>query len=722
MKQRAVAIADDEYVLAIEDIRDGRVHVVRTPSDLEPWLRSFKNGECVQPAFASAAGATRSTPTEAWTVRSSATASRVRLIWSRPLSSSEGPGGRGLRAPGSWLRAPASIDDPGRIEVRHLFVGCITPSMVVDGVGMSYEVVQQEVERLRTSGLREPFLLYSMGLRLRTLDYETLQTEDLLDGGDDKKVDFLHLDLESGVATVAQSYEAADWSREAAPSNKAADLGTAMNWLLESDLTDIPRGDVRAAAQELRDGLESGDIVRVEIFYVHNLPGSANVESELGTVKRATDRLLERFSRGSNPPPDCLVQEASISLVDDWRVSQHEAVSIEEEVVLESSSTPVELSTPQWNAVLMTLGAEDLVGLRVKYGDALSSANVRDYLGSRQSARNINRQIERTVQSEPNNFWIYNNGITILTKGLSVDGNKVKLQGIAVINGAQTTGTLAQAAAKGKTPLASASVMTRVITCNDPSLVENVIRYNNTQNPIKAWELRVIDPIQRQLADSFDKLGITYQTRRGQSRRRSSDVLYEKLGPYLAAFYGDPGSAHRNKAELFENEARYRQLFTEDAHVENLLFVYRLGSAVTAAKEHLRDRVVKGVATEEEGQMYDYFRYGAFPYVLMHVVAEVLAIWLSAQEPRFKRRVSLTREILLDESRSEDTLVKLVEAVLIPMHQYLSNSSQDAYQVIRLSSGVEALASHAKTIIRSVEQMQPDTYSEVTGHLTLVSA
>ena len=71
MKQRAVAIFaeylsirplgrvvavqpigdDDYYVLAIEDVRDGRVHVARTPRDLEPWLTSFKSGECLQPAF-----------------------------------------------------------------------------------------------------------------------------------------------------------------------------------------------------------------------------------------------------------------------------------------------------------------------------------------------------------------------------------------------------------------------------------------------------------------------------------------------------------------------------------------------------------------------------------------------------------------------------------------------------------------------------------------------
>jgi hypothetical protein len=70
MKQRAVAIVadylshrplgrvvglkpigDDDYVLAIEDLRDGRVHIVKTARDLEPWLESFKTGECLQPAF-----------------------------------------------------------------------------------------------------------------------------------------------------------------------------------------------------------------------------------------------------------------------------------------------------------------------------------------------------------------------------------------------------------------------------------------------------------------------------------------------------------------------------------------------------------------------------------------------------------------------------------------------------------------------------------------------
>jgi len=70
MKQRSVAIVaeylshrpigrivglkpvgDNDYVLAIEDVRDERVHVGRTPRDFEPWLRSVKEGRHVIPAF-----------------------------------------------------------------------------------------------------------------------------------------------------------------------------------------------------------------------------------------------------------------------------------------------------------------------------------------------------------------------------------------------------------------------------------------------------------------------------------------------------------------------------------------------------------------------------------------------------------------------------------------------------------------------------------------------
>ncbi len=45
------AVGEDDYVMAIEDRRDGRIHLARSSRDLEPWLKSFKTGECLQPSF-----------------------------------------------------------------------------------------------------------------------------------------------------------------------------------------------------------------------------------------------------------------------------------------------------------------------------------------------------------------------------------------------------------------------------------------------------------------------------------------------------------------------------------------------------------------------------------------------------------------------------------------------------------------------------------------------
>ena len=75
---RVKCIGDDDYVLAIEDVRDGRVHVVSTPQNLEAWLESFMVGECLQPAFGLCGTVTASTTTRTSTARCSAPVSAAR--------------------------------------------------------------------------------------------------------------------------------------------------------------------------------------------------------------------------------------------------------------------------------------------------------------------------------------------------------------------------------------------------------------------------------------------------------------------------------------------------------------------------------------------------------------------------------------------------------------------------------------------------------------------
>jgi hypothetical protein len=39
-------VRENDYLMAIEDIRDGGIHLIRTPGDLGRWLVSFKEGGC----------------------------------------------------------------------------------------------------------------------------------------------------------------------------------------------------------------------------------------------------------------------------------------------------------------------------------------------------------------------------------------------------------------------------------------------------------------------------------------------------------------------------------------------------------------------------------------------------------------------------------------------------------------------------------------------------
>lgn len=580
----------------------------------------------------------------------------------------------------------------------------------------NFSDLKREVEVLSSEFTGNEFLLYAMGLRLRTMDYQSLYEDCLVDGPDDKKIDFFYIDFDTGIATIAQSYQSQDWTKPEPPANKASDLNTAVNWLLESEIDEIHRPEIKAIAQQMRDGLSNGDIIRVNVLFIHNLNDSINVDRELGTVQRALLRILDKYSSPRGISPEGFVRQAGRNVVEEWRRAQHENISIHDDITLTSTILPQKLESPEWHSVIASIPADQLVRLRTKYGDALFSANLRDYLGSRQAARNINRQIEKTAQEEPSNFWVYNNGITLLTNSIGVEGYDVHLSGVAVINGAQTTGSLTEAASRGT--LGDAQVFVRAIKCNDTSLVESVIRYNNTQNPIKPWELRVIDPIQRRIKEEFTQLGINYQLRRSISRRRGSDLHYDKLGPFLSAFYGDPIAAHKNKAELFENEGKYRRLFDDDTHIKNLLFIYRLGNAIAITKSNLRTKISGPSATDDDKAKYDYFRYGAFAFVLMHVNAEVIGLWLEPSDTRYKRRVTLIDKVLFDQEYSELILSKLTEAILSPVHIYLRE--RDAYQELKTQSGVDGTARHARAIIQQVHHMKPDTYNEFTDNLVIL--
>ena len=333
-------------------------------------------------------------------------------------------------------------------------------------------------------------LLYALEMRFGIDDILTTAESCITDGPDDRKCDAIYIDRDTACAVIAQCYMA-ERPTGAAPANKAADLNAAVSWILAGAPTDMNEG-LRAAAEDLNSAIQAGEIERVELWYCHNLTESINVQTELDTAAKTAKGLLATRHAGVQITVGAL--EVGVTKLDEWYTSIQRPILVADKVTVEVDGWFEESGT-DWTAVCTSIPARWLTQLNQKYGDKLFSANVRGYMPSRRTARNINFNMEETAKTTPGQFWAFNNGVTILVNEFSVDNSdppssRLVLDGVAIVNGAQTTGALSRS---DSPRLADASVLARFIRCDNQETVESLIRFNNSQNPIQASDFRSTD-------------------------------------------------------------------------------------------------------------------------------------------------------------------------------------------------------------------------------------
>ena len=139
--------------------------------------------------------------------------------------------------------------------------------------------------------------VFALNLRFGLDDIRTIASEAITGGGDDKKCDVLYVDKEREIAVIAQCYLSKS-PKQAAKANKASDLNTALAWLLTQPIDTLPEG-LKGRADELRTAIRAGEVKQFYIWYVHNLPGSPNVVSELQAVEQTARAALVRYPGGN---------------------------------------------------------------------------------------------------------------------------------------------------------------------------------------------------------------------------------------------------------------------------------------------------------------------------------------------------------------------------------------------------------------------------------------
>jgi hypothetical protein len=127
----------------------------------------------------------------------------------------------------------------------------------------------------------------------------------------------------------------------------------------------------------------------------------------------------------------------------------------------------------------------------------------------------VNEALKSTLVSEPEFFWYFNNGITVIcdsiVKGLAGSTDNAAgifaCEGVSVVNGAQTVGSIGEivGGVPDGTDPPQGWVQARIISLEKcpPEFARRLTRAANLQNAVSNREFAAMDPLQHRLATDF---------------------------------------------------------------------------------------------------------------------------------------------------------------------------------------------------------------------------
>lgn len=162
----------------------------------------------------------------------------------------------------------------------------------------------------------------------------------------------------------------------------------------------------------------------------------------------------------------------------------------------------------------------DLIKLHQHYGRGLYERNIRYFLGGKSS---VNRSIKETLESNPENFFYLNNGVTAICDLISPkskdksrgNARKLKVRNLSIINGAQTIASSAEFFAENPDcDIKAAKVMFTLIHAPSQNHFGNYItKARNHQNPVQVANFASLDENQERLRQEISCLGYGYYYR-----------------------------------------------------------------------------------------------------------------------------------------------------------------------------------------------------------------
>lgn len=299
----------------------------------------------------------------------------------------------------------------------------------------------------------------------------------------------------------------------------------------------------------------AGDIYKIHLFIISTNQLSKRVKSiDLDDV-----RILDK------------TYKVELDIIDFEKIYNVQLASAEKEDVIVDvgefgfdgiQCIRADIGAGNYEAYLAVVPGAFLSNIYKKFGPRLLERNVRSFL---QLRGGVNKGIRGTIMNERQNFFSYNNGISTTAKSVALKNVPGKGQCIVsftdlqIINGGQTTASLASASIKDNAPLDGIFVQMKLTVISDKSeegdeFVRKTSQYANSQNKVTSADLVSNHPFYLRIEDFSRKIyappskGLPYQTlwfferSRGQydqpkmKMTKSERATYERVNPNYQRF------------------------------------------------------------------------------------------------------------------------------------------------------------------------------------------
>ena len=256
------------------------------------------------------------------------------------------------------------------------------------------------------------------------------------------------------------------------------------------------------ASVEIRKNIESID--KIHLFII-----STNKISE-----RVKDLLLQPFIYQGK------VFKVKLDVIDFERIYKARAEFFEkEDIIIDTGKyglkgipcIKAQLGTETYDSYLAVIPGEFLADIYDDYSSQLLESNVRSFLSFRGG---INKGIRGTILNSRDKFFTYNNGISATAKSIETkyfEGEGLLITnfvGLQIINGGQTTASLASTRIKDKASLSNIFVQMKltVVKENDPEFVRNIAKFANSQNKVTSADLNSNHPYYNRIEEFSRKI------------------------------------------------------------------------------------------------------------------------------------------------------------------------------------------------------------------------